>query len=53
MFVISSYNLMRNTHSGNDEAVLTVAMCGLVQVHEIHVDLLVGDLAVVLGGKWQ
>ena len=48
MFVISSYNLMRNTHSGNDEAVLTVSMCGLVQVHEIHVDLIIRKFLICL-----
>ena len=28
---------------------LTVAVGGLVEVHEVHVDLVVGDLAVILG----
>ena len=34
-----------------DEAVLPVAVGGLVQVHEVHVDFFIGDGAVVLGGK--
>ena len=37
--------------AGGDEAVLAVAVGGLVQVHEVHVDLFIGNLAVVLGGK--
>ncbi len=36
---------------GGDEAMLPVAMGGLVQVHEVHVDFLVGNLLVVLGGQ--
>ena len=30
---------------------LAVAVGGLVQIHEVHVDLFIGNLAVVLGGK--
>ena len=33
------------------EAMLPVAMGCLIQIHEIHVNLLVGNLLVVLGGK--
>ena len=44
-------DLARHPQPGRQEPVLPVAVGGLVQVHEIHVDLLVGDLAVVLGGK--
>ena len=35
----------------SNEAMLPVTMGGLVQIHEIHVDLVVGDLLVVLGSK--
>ena len=36
-----------------DEAMLAVAVRGLIEVHEIHVDLIVGNFAVVLGCKVQ
>ena len=44
-------HLARHAQAGGDEPVLAVAVGGLVEVHEVHVDLLVGDLAVVLGGE--
>ena len=44
-------DLARHAQACSDEAVLPVAMGGLVEVHEVHVDLLVGDLFVVLGGQ--
>ena len=48
---VAGDDLPGQTHPGPDEAVLPVAVGGLVQVHEVHVDLLVGDLPVVLGGQ--
>ena len=44
-------DLARHPQPGGGEPVFAVAVGGLVQVHKIHVDPLVGDLAVVLGGK--
>ena len=48
---VAGYDLARHAHPGSDETVFTVAVGCLVEVHEIHVDLLVGDLQVVLCGK--
>ena len=48
---VAGDDLARHAQARGDEAVLAVAMGGLVQVHEVHVDLFVGDLQVVLRGK--
>ena len=48
---VAGNDLAGHPQPGGDEPVLAVAVGGLVQIHEVHVDLLVGDLAVVLGGK--
>ena len=44
-------DLARNTQPRADVAVFPVAVRGLVEIHEVHVDLFVGDMAVVLRGK--
>ena len=41
----------RETHAGVNEARLPVAMRGLVQVHEVHVDRVPGQVAIELGVK--
>ena len=48
---VTGDDLAGHPQPGGDEAVLPVAVGGLVEVHEVHVDLIVGDLTVVLGGK--
>ena len=48
---VAGDDLPGQTHPGPDESVLPVAVGGLVQVHEVHVDLLVGDLPAILGGQ--
>ena len=48
---VTGHHLARQAHTSADKAVLTVAMGSLIQVHKVHVDLLVGDLAVILGGQ--
>ena len=42
------HNLARDAHAGANETVLAIAMGGLVQVHEIHVDFIPRNIAVVL-----
>ena len=44
-------DLPGHPQTGGDEAVLPVPMGRLIQIHEVHVDLLVGDLHIVLGGQ--
>ena len=39
---VTGDDLARLAESGSDEAVLAVAVCGLIKVHEVHVDLFVG-----------
>ena len=46
-------DLARNAETGHDVAELTVAVGGLVEVHEVHVDGLPRNLLVVLGGQLQ
>ena len=41
-------HLVRPAHAGEDVPQLALAVRGLVLVHEVHVDRVVGDLAVVL-----
>ena len=48
---VAGHDLAGLAQAGADEAVLTVAVGGLVEVHEVHVDFVVRDLLVVLGGK--
>lgn len=50
---VTGDDLARLAESGSDEAVLAVAVCSLIKVHEVHVDLFVGNLAVILRGKMQ
>ena len=51
--VVADDDLARNAETGHDVAELTVAVGGLVQVHEVHVDSLPRDFLVVLGGQLQ
>ncbi len=51
--VVADDDLARNAEAGDDVAELTVAVRGLVQVHEVHVDGLPRNLLVVLGGQLQ
>ena len=51
--VVADDDLARNAQTGHDVAELTVAVGGLVQVHEVHVDGLPRDFLVVLGGQLQ
>ena len=44
-------HLAMQAQPGADEPMLAVAMSGLVQVHEIHVDFIVGNIHIVLSGK--
>jgi hypothetical protein len=46
-------NLAIEPQSRVDEACLTVAMCGLVQVHKIHVDLTPRQIAIKLRVQMQ
>ena len=48
---VAGHDLAGLAQAGADEAVLPVAVGGLVEVHEVHVDFVVRDLLVVLGGK--
>src|SRR5690554_7556759 len=43
------HHFARATHTGGDVTKFTVAMCTLIQVHEIHIDLIPGNLLVELG----
>ena len=38
-------------HPGPNESVFPVTMGGLVEIHEVHVDFLIGDFDIVLSGK--
>ena len=48
---VSRDDLARESHSRRDEAVLAVAVRCLIEVHEIHVDFLIRNLAVILRRK--
>ena len=48
MLIVSCNHLMGNTHSCYDEAKLTVAVCCLVQVHEVHIDIVIRKLLIGL-----
>ena len=50
---MSDDDLARNAEAGHHVAELTVAVGGLVEVHEVHVDGLPRNLLVVLGGQLQ
>ena len=51
--VVADHNLAVDAEAGDDVPELTVAMGGLVQVHEVHVDGLPRDLHVMLGVQLQ
>ena len=51
--VVADDNLALDAEAGDDVTELTVAVGGLVQVHEVHVDGLPRDFLVVLGGQLQ
>ena len=53
MLVVSRNDLVGDAESRKDVAVLSVAVRRLVQVHEIHVDLVVGKLLIRLGVQMQ
>ena len=42
------HHLAAQTHAGADVSELAVAMCALVEVHEVHVDVVPWNLLVVL-----
>lgn len=42
-------DLALKAQTGVQKPCLTVAMCGLVEVHEVHVDIRPGEIAVELG----
>lgn len=48
---VSRDHLARRTQPRADKAVLAVAVRRLIEIHEIHVDLFVRDLTIVLRGK--
>ena len=50
---VADYHLARPAHAGRDVAELAVAVGALVQVHEVHVDLVPRNLAVVLRVEMQ
>ena len=50
---VADDHLALNAHAGHDVAILTVAVCGLVLVHEIHIDRIVRNLFVELCMKMK
>ena len=46
---VSDYDLALDSHACHDMTVLTVSVCRLVLVHEIHVDGVIRDLLIELG----
>ena len=48
MLIIACHDLVRDAQLGKDEAVLTVTVGCLVEVHEVHVDLIIGKLLICL-----
>ena len=53
VLVVSRNHLVGDAESRKNVAVLSVAVSCLVQVHEIHVDLVVGKLLIRLGVQMQ
>ena len=49
----SDHDFAVEAHSGHDEAVLTIPVRRLIQVHEVHVDGVPCDLAVVLSVEME
>ena len=45
---VSANHLAGNAHTGADVSELDIAMCTLVQIHEVHVHCLPGNLGIVL-----
>ena len=45
---VANNNLARNTHASADMTELDVAVCRLVEVHEVHVDVVPWNFCVVL-----
>ncbi len=42
-------------HAGTDKSEFPVTMCGLIQIHKIHINRIPGDVAIELGmqmDKW-
>ena len=50
---VADDNLALDAHTGYDVAVLTVTVCGLVLVHEVHIDRVVRNLFVELCMKMK
>ena len=50
---VADHDFARDAHPGADVPELDVAVGALVEVHEIHVDLVPGDLGVVLGMEME
>ena len=48
---VAGDDLAGQAQPGGEKAVLPVAVGGLIEVHEVHVDLVAGDLPVILGGQ--
>ena len=46
---VADHDFARDAHAGADVPELDVAVGALVEVHEVHVDIIPGDLGVVLG----
>ena len=49
VFPVAANHLAGDTHTGADVSELDIAVRTLVQVHEVHVHRLPGNLSVVLG----
>ena len=48
MFVEAGNNFVRNAEARYNKSILTVAVSGLIQVHEIHVDLVIRKFLICL-----
>ena len=53
IFPVAGHNLTPDFHSGCKVAEFTVAMRALVEIHEIHIDLVPGDITIILSMKMQ
>ena len=49
IFPVAGDHFTIEAHAAHDEAEFPVAVCALVKVHEIHIDLVPGDVPVELG----
>ena len=46
---VSYYNLSLNAHTAYDMTILPVSVCGLVLIHEVHINGVIWDFLVKLG----